>query len=309
MDLSRWSLGALLREARRLGVSRPDSLTRQALVRRILRAREPSSGPQAQSAPHSKRRGGLVGRFMNYARAAWSRGSQQPRLAGANAPEPQTSSPASPPPEREPARTAEPHPNDDPAPRPGAATPSSEPVPQPPQSSPPPSGGEPIETKTMAHLLAEQGHTRRALGIYHKLLEQRPGDPELEGLIEKLRNRRRDEGKDPNGTSGHDQEVVSVAVDAQQVLVSWAVHQDAIARARQLLGGPGALTARLVVVAPDDETVVRSETRERRDVPHTGEWVVDDLPPGTRATASVGLTEGERFVSIAHARTIRPQQR
>jgi hypothetical protein len=50
--------------------------------------------------------------------------------------------------------------------------------------------------------------------------------------------------------------------------------------------------------------VVRSETRQR-PVETGGEWLVPDVPAGARATVAVGLVEGDRFVSITHARSVR----
>lgn len=239
MDLSRLSLRELLREARRLGISMPDELSRDGLVNAIRR-------------------------MMSAARSAF----------------PPARSPSVPPPASEPGSSGE--------------APTTSRV-----------GGEPIQTRTMARLLAEQGHARRALAMYDELLERSPHDAELRGERDRLAEQG-DVSPDPTADDGEANEVAAVAVDAERVLVSWNVSPQAIERAARLLPGPGALVARLMVFAPDEGTVVRSETRERRDVPSSGQWVVAGLPAESRATASVGLMRDDRFVSIAHAAPIRP---
>lgn len=46
---------------------------------------------------------------------------------------------------------------------------------------------EPIPTRTMARILAEQGHFKRSLAIYAKLLEEEPEDGELAAEVEAVR--------------------------------------------------------------------------------------------------------------------------
>ena len=78
-----------------------------------------------------------------------------------------------------------------------------------------------------------------------------------------------------------------------------------IARARRLLPAARSLAARLVVVSPDATEVVATNTRQR-NVERMGEWLVAGLVPGSFAAASIGLVDGERFVSIAHTRVLAP---
>jgi len=46
---------------------------------------------------------------------------------------------------------------------------------------------EPIPTRTMARILAEQGHFKRSLAIYSKLLDEEPEDGELAREVESVR--------------------------------------------------------------------------------------------------------------------------
>jgi hypothetical protein len=50
---------------------------------------------------------------------------------------------------------------------------------------------EPFPTRTMARILADQGHFRRSLAIYAKLLQEHPSDPELGAEAEEVRSRSR----------------------------------------------------------------------------------------------------------------------
>jgi hypothetical protein len=46
---------------------------------------------------------------------------------------------------------------------------------------------EPIPTRTMARILAEQGHFKRSLAIYARLLDEEPEDGELVAEVEAVR--------------------------------------------------------------------------------------------------------------------------
>ena len=96
----------------------------------------------------------------------------------ASSPEPETGTRAEAPPQPEPITSPEP----DPAP--GAA------------SSRPPAGvfanngglfEEPIPTRTMARILAEQGHFKRSLAIYARLLDEEPDDGDLVAEVNAVR--------------------------------------------------------------------------------------------------------------------------
>jgi hypothetical protein len=50
---------------------------------------------------------------------------------------------------------------------------------------------EPFPTRTMARILAEQGHFKRSLAIYTALLRNEPGDRELSAEVDEVRARSR----------------------------------------------------------------------------------------------------------------------
>lgn len=50
---------------------------------------------------------------------------------------------------------------------------------------------EPLPTRTMARILADQGHYKRSLAIYSNLLRDRPNDPELRGEADAVRSQSR----------------------------------------------------------------------------------------------------------------------
>ncbi|MFW5926342.1 MAG: hypothetical protein ACOCV4_09270, partial [Myxococcota bacterium] len=159
-----------------------------------------------------------------------------------------------------------------------------------------PAEEEPIRTKTLARLLAQQGHRRRALAMYQALREAHPEDASLAEEMVALQG-------EADADEAPPEEMVSVAVDEHTVWVSWHVSEMGLNRANRLLGSPGKLAVRLAVTAPDEERVVRTDAHELTDVDAEGEWIVRGLPEGARATASVGVLGQGRFVSIAHHRT------
>ncbi len=109
----------------------------------------------------------------------------------------------------------------------------------------------------------------------------------------------------PSVPSFEEVEPVAVsAMDGGGVRLSWTLTEEALDRARRVLGEEGELRARLVVVARDEAQVVASQVHEKGDVASEGEWLVRDVPRGARCTAAVGLGRGERFVSAAHARVL-----
>lgn len=73
----------------------------------------------------------------------------------------------------------------------GLLTPVSPETPQPTAASED-SGEEPIRTRTMARLLAQQGYPDRALSIYDELLADEADDPMLHAEVEELRTRQSD---------------------------------------------------------------------------------------------------------------------
>lgn len=292
MDLTRMSREELIFEARRLGVGSPEAMSRGKLIRTIAIAKARISVPRLAV----KMAGSLLGGVVSLARGALgppahalgrASHASTPPARPSPSPSRHVTAPPSATPYPSEHRTATSATTERSAPR--ASQPSS-------SSGSPPDGKEPlrepIETITMARLLAEQGHFGRASGILERLLARHPDDADLRVEAEDVRAR----------AAGHQPvEMVCLVVDGATLLVSWDVREPAIARARRVLGTTGELAVRVVITAPDAVRIVDSHTRERREVAAAGEWLLEDLTPGTRATASVGLMVGERFVSIAHA--------
>src|SRR6185503_4758953 len=103
---------------------------------------------------------------------------------------------------------------------------------------------EPIRTRTMARLLSSQGHLDRARAIYDELVELTPGDPEL--LDERRALESMPPPTDRAARSGPTPEAITaVCIDGTSLLIHWSVSEAGIERARQVLGRPGTLVARV----------------------------------------------------------------
>ena len=161
-------------EAERLGVNDPYALSRAQLIHAI-RDRVGGAPPE-----------GLLGRVLGFAK--WA-------LQTTATPEKQLSDAES---EGEPAQADTKHfapPSDAPS--------AAAPPPKTPRStlpSRPPAGvfsgahstfEEPFPTRTMARILADQGHYRRSLAIYANLLRGAPNDSELRGEADAVRSQSR----------------------------------------------------------------------------------------------------------------------
>lgn len=164
---------------------------------------------------------------------------------------------------------------------------------------------EPILTRTMAELLASQGHPRRALAIYYRLAQQDADDLTLQQRLHELRRQvLRDsapQGAQRNEARRDTSAVVAIALDAQRVLIAWQVEEATLAQARMVLQSVGIPTVRAVVVAPHDRNVTQSETRELPAIGLEGEWLLEQLPTAAQITVSIGLQGTHRFVSAVHA--------
>ena len=170
---------------------------------------------------------------------------------------------------------------------------------------------EPIPTRTMARLLAEQGHARRAKAIYRKLLSENPDDEDLRQEVDRLaRSRSRTTAAEEDDEDAGP-EVVAIAAGGKRLLVAWALDSPALQDAAALFEHPEQVLrelsqhveARVVVVRADTRSgTVHREVRQRSAQP-CGEWVLP-VEPGARAVAAVGLTYEGRFVSVAHARPV-----
>jgi len=167
---------------------------------------------------------------------------------------------------------------------------------------------EPVMTQTMARLLDEQGHHRRALAIYEELVRQKPDDTglkrEQEGARERARKRRKPStSSDESDSDEHG--VVALRLDDATALVSWQLDADALSTARDLLNIDAPLVARALVVAPDDILFVHEEVRTER-ASHEGVWLLRDLPIGAHASVAVGWDLASGFRAHAHAPTLSP---
>jgi hypothetical protein len=173
-------------EAERLGVPDTYAMSRGQLLQAI----------RDQDRPPSERPSGLLGKVVGFAK--WALQAAGEARVESEPPDPEVSAEAtapSPVPALVPSPAAAAEAPAEPI-REAAGSTREEPV-EPPteaaesQSGPPsrPPAGvfsnhgslfeEPIPTRTMARILAEQGHFKRSLAIYAKLLDEEPADSEL----------------------------------------------------------------------------------------------------------------------------------
>jgi hypothetical protein len=195
MDLTRLynlTTPELRKEAERRGVTDTYAMSRGQLIQAI----------QNRAAPAPTEPPGLLGKVFGFAK--WALQAAGESKTG-SAPEAEPLEPAAAEPAPVPASAPEsvPVPVLEPVPvaaEPEPASAEPEPASAPEVDSGPPSrppagvfsnhGGlfeEPIPTRTMARILAEQGHYKRSLAIYSILLEDGPGDGELLAEVEAVR--------------------------------------------------------------------------------------------------------------------------
>ena len=180
---------------------------------------------------------------------------------------------------------------------------------------------EPIRTRSMAQLLAAQGHRERALAIYEELIAQDSTDKTLEREAAALRRgepaqdialpeppREQRPSQAPSGVWSSSKERLTCEGEPHSgLLLRWAITHEGERRARAVLGvddGAGELTVRLVSIRPDAERIVRSEITEHGPVAASGEWAPGPLLDTERCVAAIGMRAGDRFVSIVH---VQPQ--
>ena len=289
MDLSgleKWERSRLEREARRIGVWAPHEKESAELIRRI-RAHHESPVRVAKR---------LFGRALRFARSfapALGTGDEEPGPSGSSRAVKE--------------HDEEKHASND-ASASASASESTSPSAKladrtPGRVLPEPTEDDPLPTRTMARLLAEQGHTARANAIYDRLIAERPGDSTLEAERARFASGRQS-GKaarsKESGSSDDDEhgEVVFARADDEQVVVAWSVPASLVARANNVLGDRGRATARVVVVSEREGDVCKETFDLHRGF--EGQGIVP-APSGARVTASIGVLAGGRFVSIAHA--------
>lgn len=296
MDLKRISAATrdeLEDEARRRGIDVGDGVERDELESQILAHEKRSAGGVVDAARS------LLGRVVDMALGA-RRPEDRPPPPSATPPRRASTPPAAP---SSPPVAAAPTPSPAPAPTP-TAEPASEAATQSPMSAEPAST-EPIRTRTMARLLAEQGHPARARAIYDELLASDPKDDELRAERDTLTSTApRTPASAPDGTFEFDA-ISTVGIDATSALVAWEITEAGVERARGVLGDDGELTLRVVTIAADAQQIVRARSTDHAPVQRTGHQVATDLPPHATCFAAIGMRAGERFVAIAHAAGVR----
>jgi hypothetical protein len=174
---------------------------------------------------------------------------------------------------------------------------------------------EPVRTRSMAQMLAAQGHRQQASSIYDELMAKIPGDRQLRqeseavlrgepvGVekVEKAERVARVSSADAIVLPKTEDVVRSDGEAAAGLVVNWKVTEQGMQRAAAVLGRDGELAIRIMAVVPDPQRVVRSEVTEHGPVEYAGSWTSPSIPSGSRCFTVVGLRAGSRFVAIVHA--------
>jgi hypothetical protein len=167
---------------------------------------------------------------------------------------------------------------------------------------------EPIRTRSMARVLALQGHRDRAVSILESILSAHPEDRAAREDLERLRSDLPLEGGQalpeprplPTLPDTGDR-IELTALPSRMLHIAWSTTEAGKARAQAVLGSEGELALRVVAITPDPTRVVRSDITERGPVDAVHEWLAPAIEPGSRCFAAIGLRAGDRFVAIAHA--------
>lgn len=173
---------------------------------------------------------------------------------------------------------------------------------EPPPEDSEPEQTEPIRTRSLARLLEDQGHLERALAMVRQLAAEEPDDEELARWARHLERRVAETELRAALQSALASPSARVELRRASSLrgVAWRVDESGVARARALLGTPGALTLRVVRVLAHPDHSVETRQEDRRPLEASG-WALLDAPERARLVVAVGLADGDRFVSIAHA--------
>jgi len=161
---------------------------------------------------------------------------------------------------------------------------------------------EPIPTRTMARLLHEQGHHRRALAILENLLAQRPGDVALEAELSAVQRALRAPKQEVAAGARSETpraELVTMLLPDKRVLLAWGLSEDSLQSARAM-GAAGTLVARVLVLAPGSDGAVTRTLTDKEAEP-TGEHTLGPIASGSFVTAAVGFRDGDQFDSVAAA--------
>ena len=152
--------------------------------------------------------------------------------------------------------------------------------------------GPPIATATIAGLYLRQGLLDQAEALYARLLEQRPGDTELEQGLAEARRRRLAQRPLVNDSK------VTLAAQGGGLTCRWSISPKGMVQAGALLQGTGRITVRLVSFPLAEGRPWQEIILERTQ----GEITLRPPRGALTVSAAVGLlTEDDRFVSIAHS--------
>ena len=161
---------------------------------------------------------------------------------------------------------------------------------------------EPIRTRTMAGLLAEQGHLTRAIGIYRELgdAESRASAAALEERLARREQQDRARPRLERAAGEANPDGVQLFQEAGLCAIAWRVDDGRGGYARAVLGDDAALCLRRVSICADPGIGALTTHLDRAPIEPAGSALVE-LVPGARTVFSVGLKSGDRFVSVAHA--------
>lgn len=166
---------------------------------------------------------------------------------------------------------------------------------------------EPIRTRSMARVLAMQGHRDRAISILESIVREQPSDVAARDDLERLRAdipldaAALPEPRSVPALPDTGDRIELRTLPGRELHITWSTTEAGQARAKTVLGSDGELTLRVVAITPDPTRVVRSEITERGPVDHTQEWIAPAVEAGSRCFAAIGVRSGGRFVAIAHA--------
>jgi hypothetical protein len=166
---------------------------------------------------------------------------------------------------------------------------------------------EPIRTRSMARVLAIQGHRERAISILESIVREQPNDLAARDDLERLRAdipldaTALPEPRTLPTLPDTGDRIELRTLPGRELHITWSTTEAGQARAKTVLGSDGELTLRVVAITPDPTRVVRSEITERGPVDHVQEWIAPAVEAGSRCFAAIGMRSGGRFVAIAHA--------
>src|SRR5579883_2348334 len=304
--LNAMTLAELRREAVERGIPRATRLGREALIERLLAAREPARPSSKRPAPPR-------------ARAAASEKKREPSERGEREKSPRRAAPAA----------------TKPAASKGSVTSRGRGERPTVPSTTPPDRPYEQEPQTMARLYLEQGEPERAAEIYRELLAVTPDDKDLrarlaaaeEAIARRAGEKHVEPPPPPPRPSGEPfgmldfeelpeaygvDECEVIAKDPHHVFVYWEVTEGAVAGARAQIESTGAeaAAARLVLrLFTLNEPGEPGPGRDSRDYPldwNHGRRYVPVGHPGSRVRAAVGLlAPSGLFVPITQSSPLR----